>query len=564
MNEFQAAIRDSTRLTQLFTILSEPAPLPALLDRLVLALSALFAADVVVLLPAPGAGEAAPLGAIGLPEDPAQPRFAGAPGTATAEAATRLAPVVARRGGPGPALEPPLAALGVEVAVHLPALGARAVQGVLVLARCQPIPFAPGEVDLLAAMAHRVGLALEHAQAEAERRRLEARLLQVRKAESLSRMAGAIAHRFNNLLGAALGSLEAARADLPRGHPALEDLAPALQAVREAAQVSGLMLASLGQATGPRLPLDLATEVAETLEAARPSLPRAVRLTAALPAGPLPALGDGAALRALLGTLLANAWEAIDGAGEIAVSLSEAPASALPPAPPHSPGWRPATAAWACLEVRDTGCGMDAAALQSAFDPFFSTKFAGRGLGLSVALGTAHAHGGTIEAESAPGRGSRFRVWLPRAAAGLPAPRPAASPAGPAPEGRGLALVVDDEPTMRRAMERLLRKMGFQVLTAADGVEALEVFRPRAAEVGMVLLDVTMPRLDGWQTLAALRALRPETPVVLASGYDEAQVMGGASPERPPVFLKKPFTWAELEEAMARAAAEAAARGGRA
>jgi signal transduction histidine kinase/CheY-like chemotaxis protein len=561
VNELQAAIRDSTRLTQLFTILAEPAPLPALLDRLVLALSALFAADVVAVLPAPGEGEVAPLGAIGLPEDPALPPFTGAPGTATAAAAARLAPVVARRGDADPALEAPLAALGVEVAVHLPAMGARAVQGVLVLARCQPLPFAPGEVDLLAAMAHRVGLALEHARAEAERRRLEARHLQVRKAESLSRMAGAIAHRFNNLLGAALGSLEAARAGLPAGHPAQDDLGPALDAVREAAQVSGLMLASLGQASGPRVPLDLAALVREALEAARPSLPRAVRLTAALPGGPLPVLGDEAALRALLGTLLANAWEAIDGAGEIAVTLSEAPASALPPAPPHSPGWHPAAEAWACLEVRDTGCGMDAAALQSAFDPFFTTKFAGRGLGLPVALGTAHAHGGTIEAESAPGRGSRFRAWLPRRAGDLPAARPAPA-AAPAPAGgRGLALVVDDEPTMRRAMERLLRKVGFQVITAADGVEALELFRPRAAEVAVVLLDVTMPRMDGWQTLAALRALRPATPVVLASGYDEAQVMGGAAPERPPVFLKKPFTWEELEAAMARAAAEAAGAG---
>ena len=140
--DYQTAIRDSTRLTRIFTILSEPAPLEALLDRVLLALSELFAADVVALLHAPGAEALAPVWAIGLPEDPTLPPFAGGPASLAAAAARALAPVVVARAAEEPRLDAPLRALGVETAVFLPALGSREVQGVLVLGRCRPLPFA--------------------------------------------------------------------------------------------------------------------------------------------------------------------------------------------------------------------------------------------------------------------------------------------------------------------------------------------------------------------------------------------------------------------------------------
>jgi len=558
VDEYRTAVRDSTRLTRLFGILSEPAPLEPLLDRLLLALSELFAADVVAVLRPLGPEGLAPLWAIGLPEDPTLPPFSGAPGSLSVEVARSGLPAVVAPGLPEPRLDAPLLRLGVEAAVFLPAPGSREVQGVLVLARCQPLPFARADVDLLAAMAHRVGLVLERARADEERRLLEARLAQAQKAESLGRMAGAIAHRFNNQLGAAMGHLEAAAADLPRDAAAREDLARALEALREAAQVSGHMLAYLGQASGAREPVDLAAVCREALAGLLPSLPRTVRLRSTLPAAPLAMRGDATSLRGLLASLVVNAWEAITGeAGDIEVTLRPVPAAEVRASPLSAPGWRPTAAAYACLEVRDTGCGMDAAGLQNAFDPFFTTKFAGRGLGLPVALGTVRAHEGSIEAESVPGRGSVFRVYLPLAPDARP-PERAEAAAAPGPGRRtGLALAVDDEPSMRRAVERLLRKMGYQVLTAADGVEALEVFRSRAADISLVLLDLTMPRMDGWQALQAIRALSPGTPVVLASGYDEAQVMGGRPPEHSPVFLKKPFSWDELEAAIDRAVREA-------
>jgi CheY-like chemotaxis protein len=366
-------------------------------------------------------------------------------------------------------------------------------------------------------------------------------------------MAAAIAHRFNNLLGAAMGSLQVASADLPRAHPAQAELDQALGALREAAQVSGLMLAYLGQGSRTRDPLDLVQVCREALATALPSLPRAVRLATVLPATPLVIRGDAASLRGLINGLVANAWEAIAGEGEITVTLSACSAAEAGAAPHHVPDWTPLAAAYACLEVRDTGCGMDAAALQNAFDPFFTTKFTGRGLGLAVAQGTARAHEGTIAVESEPGQGSRFRLFLPLSAEAPPSARSAPAPAPRPAPGHRLALVVDDEPSMRRACERLLRKMGYEVLTAADGVEALALFEPRQAEVAFVLLDLIMPRMDGRQAMAAIRAIRPDTPVVLASGYDEAHAMGDAPADRPPVFLKKPFSWEELEAAIARA-----------
>jgi len=263
--------------------------------------------------------------------------------------------------------------------------------------------------------------------------------------------------------------------------------------------------------------------------------------------------GEASGLHGLVSSLVINAWEALPKAGgTISVSLRPAEPAELARGLLVPPEWTPTASEHACLEVRDDGCGMDERALRDAFDPFFSTKFAGRGMGLPVALGTARAHGGAIAAESTPGQGTCFRVFLP-----LPEVAAARSGAPPreraAALARGLALVADDEPSMRRALERLLLRMGYQVVVATDGQEAVELFRQHEAAVRLVVLDLTMPRLDGWQALAAVRASAREIPVILASGYDEASVMGGASHDDPPTFLKKPFTLEELEDAIARA-----------
>jgi signal transduction histidine kinase/CheY-like chemotaxis protein len=554
---FQTAIRDSTRLTRLFTILSDPASLETLVDRVVLLLSELFAADVVVLLRTVPGMPPRTLGSIGLPEDPALPPFACAGDAPSAIAIRDRAPVVVADARADSRLDAPLRALDVDAAVLLPVLGSREVLGVLVLARCAPTPFSQPDVELLAAMALRIGLVLARARAEEVRQQLEAGVRQAQKAESLGRMAGAVAHRFNNMLAAATGHLEVAVADLPPGHEAAAEIAQALASLREASHLSSLLRAYLGQGNRGRQPLDLVALCRESLQALRASVLGPVRLRTALPDGPLTVVGDAAGLEGILANLVVNAREAIAGEGEIVVSLRAVPAAEVAATQVPSPGWRPEAAAYACLEVADTGCGIAAEARENLFDPFFTTKAAGLGLGLPVAWGTVRAHQGAIGVESEAGRGSRFRVFLPLAPdapprAGAPQ-RPAPAPVAPG----GLVLVVDDEPQVLRASRRLLQKLGYQVATAADGVEALEVFGARAAEVRFVLLDLSMPRMDGWQTLAALRAVRPGIPVVLASGYDQAHVMGGKLPAQPPTFLSKPFSRAELEAAIAEALAAA-------
>jgi signal transduction histidine kinase/ActR/RegA family two-component response regulator len=563
--ESQSAVRDVTRLTRLFTLLSEPAPLAVLLDRVVLALSEMFSADLVTILQADPPGALSALAAIGVPERMAHRPFSGAEGSCAAAAVKQRRPVLVVGAQLDDRVDSLLRELCVESAAWLPILGSREVLGVLLLANCHPLPLSRPDVDLLMAMGHRIGLVLERARAEEERQALEARLRQAEKAESLGRMAGAIAHQFNNGFSVIMGNLGLALQDLPPDHQVRGELVEALEATRQASKLSGLMLAYLGQGQRILEPLDLVGEFQAALLALADALPERVRLRAELGEGPLAVRGHAASLRRVLEALVTNAWEALsERGGEVVVSLGVVPAGRVASSPFASPGWTPGATDYACLEVSDDGAGMDAATLQNVFDPFFTTKFAGRGLGLPVVLGTVRAHDGTVAVQSEVGRGTTVRVYLPRWSQ-APTPAQPGVPRGPAAgPGHGLVLVADDEPMLRRSTGRLLARMGYQVITASDGVEAVEAFRRHQAEVQLVLLDLTMPRLGGWETLAALRALEPGVPAILASGYEEAQVMGGQRPEQWVTFLQKPFEWAELQGALERVLEAAQARGWRA
>ncbi|MCE5334129.1 MAG: PAS domain S-box protein [Desulfobacteraceae bacterium] len=391
----------------------------------------------------------------------------------------------------------------------------------------------------------------ERKRAEEERLQLEQRFHQVQKAESLGRMAGAIAHHFNNLLGATMGRLELALADLqeaprPRGH-----LMEAMKASQRAAEISRLMLTYLGHTVQRKEPCNVGDAVREALLLLVPSLPRRVHVQADLPPEGIVIQGDKAHIEQTLTNLIVNAGEAIgDGDGRITVTVRVMTAEKLRRFRLFPSGWEPAESGYVSISVSDTGSGFDPATMERIFDPFFSTKFPGRGLGLPVVLGVVRAHEGALAVESRPGLGSTFHVFFP-----LPARQPAHPARKPTVglkpfKAGGLVLVVEDDPVVRDMAEAMLKEFGYEVVTAGDGFEALEMFRERRDEVRVVLLDQSMPGMSGWETLAALRALRSDLPVILASGYDEAQVMRGEHSEQPQAFLHKPFRMKDLEAAL--------------
>jgi PAS domain S-box-containing protein len=389
--------------------------------------------------------------------------------------------------------------------------------------------------------------------AEEERRRLEAHIASLEKAESLARMAGAIAHNFNNQLSVVMGNLEMALEDLPRDAEVRRDLMEAMQAARRSAEISGLMLTYLGQGLGRRAPLDLSRVCRLVLPSPRSLLPDGVRLMADLP-DPGPVV-DGAAdgIKQCITHLTTNAGESLAGRpGTIRLTVGTIPASEIPADHRHPLDWAPKGDAYACIAVSDTGPGIETADLDRIFDPFFTRKATGRGLGLAVVLGIVRRHEGAVAVESAPGVGSVFQLFFPLSADAGSAASETVGKRGEAGAG-GVVLLVDDEAPVRQMAKAMLENLGYTVMAVEDGTEALARFSEQRRAIRCVICDLTMPGMDGWETLAALRKQDPDIPVILASGYDQAFALGNASGEKPQAFLQKPYLRRDLEAALATA-----------
>jgi signal transduction histidine kinase len=554
----QAAIRDTTRLTRLFAILNEAAPIERLLDRVLAALSELFLSDIVLLLEASPDGGFTPLATIGLPAAMEKRAAFSRDTSYTSTALKQRKPVTAVQARNDSQVDAYLRELEVETAVWIPVAGDELVcRAVLVLARCRALQFPQSDIDLLMAMAYRIGILVERSRAEDERRQLEFRVKHAEKTESLDRMAAAIAHHFNNMLGAVVGGLDLALEELEPDHAVREDLINARESARRAAKTSELMLAYLGQSVGSREAVDLTEVLRGALPVLQLSAPAGVRLVFDLRESGLIVLVSPAQIAQLLGNLVTNAWEAMGGnPGEIHVSVKAVSGARIPKSYLPSGSWEPKAASYVCLEVRDNGCGMAADTLEKIFDPFFTTKFVGRGLGLPVVFGTVRAYDGMVSVDSVIGQGTTIRVFLPHAPLALLDTRtPGATPTVTLlrPGSRALVLLADDEGELLRTTERILVRLGYEVITAIDGVDAVEKYRQRSSEISLAILDIAMPRMDGWATLAALRSIRPDLPVILASGYDEARVLRGQPSHRALSFLHKPFTLSQLREVVTKA-----------
>lgn len=267
---------------------------------------------------------------------------------------------------------------------------------------------------------------LYKARMERERRELEARLREARKNEAVGRIIGGMAHLFNNLLAVIVGNLELAQEAREKTNRVPEEtLADAWKAAMRAAEINRRIVTCLGRYSTNSTPLDLSDAVRTELGRIRTNLPETISLESDLPAsGPVIQAGPGQ-LSEILHALVDNSAEALEkeASGRIAISARTSPSSAISSRHRFPMEWAGKDSDYACLEVADTDQGMETETIERIFDPFFTGKFMGRGLGLSVALGIVQTHGGCVTVESAPGRGSVFRVYFPLSAAPLPAPR---------------------------------------------------------------------------------------------------------------------------------------------
>jgi len=383
----------------------------------------------------------------------------------------------------------------------------------------------------------------ERRQAEQERGQLEARMQQAQKLEQLGLLAGGVAHDLNNLLAAILGHAGLARQDLPSDSTVLPQIDEIINAAQRAAEMTQQLLAYAGGGRVIVAPLDLAVLVEELTQLLRSVFSNKANLRLDVASAPI--TGDASQIRQVIMNLLTNASEALEGnPGDIAVRTGVTHATRADLASPYLSEDRP-EGEYAFVSVSDTGLGMDAQTLSKVFDPFFTTKFTGRGLGLAAVLGIVRGHYGSIQVRSELGSGSTFVVLLPRAAA--TAAKPAvANAASTELHGHGVILVVDDEDSVRGVIARVLQRAGFKVLTAADGQGALKVFAAEADCISAVVLDLTMPRLDGLEVLRLLRRLRPDVRVLLMSGYSDQEIATRVGGEHLPGFLQKPFRNADL------------------
>lgn len=395
----------------------------------------------------------------------------------------------------------------------------------------------------------------ERVQAEEEKKKLEAQSRQLQKAESLGRMTAAIAHHFNNKLHVVMGHMELAIKSLPRDDKAIENLTAALQAADKAAEVSRLMLTSLGQVNDKLEPLDLAGTCRKSLPLIRATMPKHVLLQTDLPTSGPSIKSNTGQIHLILTNMISNSWEAIgDNRGTIDLIVKMVSPADISPLHRFPINWQPEESSYACLEIRDSGCGIAARDIEETFDPFFSTKFTGRGLGLPVVLGLVQAHNGVVTVESEPGQGSVFRIYFPVTAEEVGG-RPDKAADTPEIEWSGTVLLVDDDRIVVMITSAMLSMLGFKVFSAMDGIEAVEVFRQHKDEIRFVLSDFAMPRMNGQETLTALRQIDPAIPVILASGYSEEQVLDGSQHECPQAFLAKPYGLQELKEAIRRSLA---------
>jgi PAS domain S-box-containing protein len=376
----------------------------------------------------------------------------------------------------------------------------------------------------------------------------EAQSRHVQKLESIGVLAGGIAHDFNNLLHVILGNADIALSRLAGRSPARQPLEEVIRATIRAADLTRQMLAYSGKGAFVVRNLDLSNEVREMATLLRTAISKQATLVWELETD-LPAVkADATQIRQIVMNLITNASDALqDPGGTITLRTGVLERSQL-----NNPNFGSLigeaestvdhSEEMVYLEVHDTGTGMSPDTLRRIFDPFFSTKFSGRGLGLSAVMGIVRSHHGLIRIRTEPGWGTSFQVLFP-SVRGTVTKQEKPSAARSEWRGEGTILVVEDEEEVREVAERILQDFGFQTIPAVDGRDALDIMDSRGSEMTAILMDLSMPRMGGQEVLRQLRQRWPDLPVIMMSGYTEESVASQFSDAGPGVtaFLQKPF-----------------------
>ncbi len=376
-----------------------------------------------------------------------------------------------------------------------------------------------------------------------ERKTTDQILYDMQRRESIGILSGGMAHDFNNLFGSMMGNISLAQSYLPEDHPSVKNMEKAIAAMERATTLTQQMLAYSGKGRFQFTTMDIAAMIRDHIGLFTVSLPKNAKLVTHLPSEPAYVNGDPGQIEQIVMNLIINGGEAIaDKQGTVSISLGTVSLNSAELARYSTltkaslePG------AYAMIDVRDDGKGMSAEIQSKMFDPFFTTKFTGRGLGLSAVLGIIQGHKGGIKVESTVGSGTTFSVLLPL----VPGPDPITPPlneSSPTHEDRGTTvLVIDDEAEIATTAKEMLEAGTYATLVELSPLKGIEVYRQHRSEIGVVLLDQTMPEMSGKEVADALRAINPDVKIIITSGYSEEEVTSKLGTTRVAAFIQKPY-----------------------
>ncbi|MBN2725363.1 MAG: PAS domain S-box protein [Deltaproteobacteria bacterium] len=381
------------------------------------------------------------------------------------------------------------------------------------------------------------------------RHKLEMRMQQTQKLESLGILAGGIAHDFNNLLMGILGNASLALMEIPEYSPARETIQSVEKTSRRAAELIKQLLAYSGKGKFVLEKIDPGALVEEMAHLLEVTIPKNVSIRYKFRENVPVIEGDPTKIRQIVMNLITNAADAIGKvSGLITISTGSMECDEeylqdnyteyeLPPG------------TYSFIEVSDTGEGMEKAVLGRIFDPFYTTKFTGRGLGLAAVVGIVRGHRGGIKVYSEVGQGSTFKVVFPSKTGSRSVEISALEEKDD--NAGGLILIVDDETTVRNVAAKMVKRLGYEVITAIDGVDGLNIFKERCDEVGLVLMDLTMPHMDGEECFREMRNVRSNVKVILSSGYNEQELISRFAGKGLSGFIQKPYSISQLREIVA-------------